>query len=118
MKRVLIVDDNADQVALLALVLRKQYQVDTCTNLRDFDVAVGKNIPDVVLLDLHIGAHDARDFKEALALRELTSVPIVLMTGDVRGAEKAERLGCAGVLNKPFALTAMMELVGQVVAPV
>lgn len=110
MRSVLVVDDNADQTTLLELALRKRYHVRVCNDLAGFTSALDEQL---LLIDLHIGPHEASDLLAILEERATARIPVILTTGDVDGDAHAQELGCAGMLRKPFALREMHALIAR-----
>lgn len=108
--RVLVVDDNPDQLELLRLALGRSFEMEACVSHSTFLKALSGMVPDVVLLDLHVGAHNARDFKQVLDEQGLQHIPVVLVSGSVDLHEQARALGCVAALQKPFALTELRSL--------
>ncbi len=106
-----MVDDNADQTTLLELALRKRYHVRVCNDLAGFTSALDEQLPELLLIDLHIGPHEASDLLAILEERATARIPVILTTGDVNGDAHAQDLGCAGMLRKPFTLREMHALI-------
>ena len=106
---ILILDDDAGICALLEKILhRLGWTTDITTEAPEFQVRFSENRPDVVLLDLQLGASDGIEQLRFLQ-REGFSGPIVVMSGfDQRVLGAAERMGAAlglriaGALSKPM----------------
>lgn len=111
-----MVDDNPDQLELMVLALRAMYAITGCVSLSTFEQALECDRPDAILLDLHVGAHHAADFRELLDRRGV-QVPVVLISGAVDLHEQAKALGCVEALEKPYPLTALREVLGRVLGP-
>ncbi len=120
MVRALVVDDHASNRALLERLLRalgisEIHSAATATGLTD---VVGAFDPDVVFLDLHVGATSGLD-----ALAELARVDprfaeraVVVVTGDGDPVahRRARELGAAAVVMKPFDLAHLRSELGRV----
>jgi CheY-like chemotaxis protein len=122
--RVLVVDDDLVILEIVRAALRDEgYIVDAAASVgsaldllwRDWD-----NQPDVILLDLHLPAHDGRTFGELYALLPVRRAPVVLMTGadPAEAGDAAQVIGAAGVLLKPFALADLLTSVHRAMYPV
>lgn len=106
MPRILIVDDNDDNVRLLAMILERVGYSDVITTTDPFD-AIGlfeSQAPDIVLLDLHMPGLDG--FSLTGELRGKVGgagVPIIVLTGDGsrESRERALRAGASDFLTKP-----------------
>lgn len=116
MKRLLVVDDNPDQLLLMELALRSSYNVTGCVSMGDFEQALERDRPDAILLDLHVGAHHASDFRAVLDRRGMKA-PVVLVSGAVDIREQAQALGCVAALEKPYPLQALRAVLGRVLEP-
>lgn len=105
-KRVLIVEDNEQNLYLLSFILQKRgYEVAAAHDgQQGIDMALSM-IPDLILLDIQLPVMDG--YAVARALRadpRLDRVPIVAvtsyaMTGD---REKTIEAGCNGYIEKPI----------------
>jgi DNA-binding response OmpR family regulator len=115
LRRVLVVDDDEDLCQLLSRLLEAEgYGVDIAGNGPSALDAVGRNQPDLVLLDIGLANEDGRDVLQAL--RRASDVPVVFLTG--RGHEidriAGLRMGADDYIVKPFSpgeLTARVESV-------
>ena len=106
--RVLIVDDERLNVDVLSRVLRRDgYEVISAPNGALALEAVGRQHPDVVLMDIHMpgvgGLEACRQLKRDPATRLL---PVILVTGLTRATDRIEGIdaGADDFLTKPFAL--------------
>ncbi len=105
-KRVLIVEDNEQNLYLLSFILQKRgYEVVAAHDgQQGIDMALSM-IPDLILLDIQLPVMDG--YAVARALRadpRLDRVPIVAvtsyaMTGD---RERTIEAGCNGYIEKPI----------------
>lgn len=105
-KRVLIVEDNEQNLYLLSFILQKRgYEVAAAHDgQQGIDMALSM-IPDLILLDIQLPVMDG--YAVARALRadpRLDRVPIVAvtsyaMTGD---RERTIEAGCNGYIEKPI----------------
>ncbi len=105
MTRVLIVEDDAEMVALLRTYLTAEgYEVDIAANCAGALEKATQAAPDLVLLDIVLGKEDGRDvFRE---LRLMSDVPTIFLTG--RGLETDRiaglKMGADDYMVKPFSL--------------
>lgn len=106
--RVVVVDDNAANVALLERMLHLAGVSDThgVTDSRGAAAFIAESKPDLVLLDLHMPYVDGfellRDLKSARRNGEF--LPVLVMTADVtdQTKERALSAGANDFLTKPF----------------
>jgi len=109
MARILIADDQADVIAALRLLLkRERFQIETASSPADVLKTIGSEELDVVLIDLNY-ARDTTSGSEGLDLlmriREIDpALPVVVMTawGSVDLAVEAMRRGARDFIQKPW----------------
>jgi DNA-binding response OmpR family regulator len=109
---VLIVEDNLDLAAATKRFLEiKRFRVliSDGKNLQDI-LSTGK--PDIIILDIFLGALDGREICRELKENEDTkSIPVIMLSAHDR-LSKAYDDNCAdGYIMKPFALA---ELLGEI----
>jgi CheY-like chemotaxis protein len=103
-KRILLVEDDEDLVALLALVLRgRGYRVDTAGNGREaLEVLDRRGLPDLILLDMRMPVMNGWEFAAEFEERHDHLAPIVVVTAAEDARRRAEEIGAAGWIGKPF----------------
>ncbi len=114
---VLVVDDDADmREALKDTLASEGYSTAQAgdgeaalTYLRD------NPLPSLILLDWNMAPMNGPQFMTQLALEDaaLSAVPVVLVTADARGSEKALSHPFIGHLSKPVSLDALFDIVGR-----
>lgn len=107
MRRILIIDDEADirEVASLALELVAGWHVTTANSGRQGLATAHSELPDAILLDVMMPGMDGPSTFEALRNSvELSGIPVVFLTAKAQAAEQRQltTIGAAGVLAKPF----------------
>ena len=105
MTTVLVVEDDADVIALLERYLQGEgYQVVTARDGTSTLAAVAQHEPDLVLLDIVLGDEDGREILREM--RFVSDVPTIFLTG--RGLESERiaglKLGADDYVVKPFSL--------------
>ena len=105
---ILVVDDSADNVAVISLDLQQQgYRVVTASNGEDAVNVAAQTLPNLILMDINLPTLDGlgatRRIRETDALRE---VPVVAITAfGTEGFQRAAYdAGVAGYLTKPTRL--------------
>lgn len=77
-RRVLIVDDDPTQLAIMRRVLGDAgYDVETCTDANTFDECVAAFGPDLVLMDQEVGGASGAELA-----RRVDGIPVIFVTGD------------------------------------
>ena len=105
--RILIVDDEPANVALLEDMLSDQgyINVKSTTDSRRVSELCGEFDPDLILLDLCMPHVDGFAVLESLrAERSVVYLPIIVLTADVNEESKRRSLHCGATdfLHKPF----------------
>ncbi len=116
MARLLIVEDDADVSEALAGILRAfGHEVQTASNgeagLRQL---AGARV-DVVLLDLEMPVLDGPGMVVRMVLQDcgMEKIPVVLVSGMADVAAVGQRLGTPYHLLKPYALDALVKVLGR-----
>jgi len=111
--RVLVVDDNEDILSLLALILEGEgYRVETAADGREGLEAVGRGMPDLILLDMKMPVMDGWEFaREYRAKYDRGGAPIVVLTAAADAKKYAGEIGAAAWIGKPFDLDALLDIV-------
>jgi CheY-like chemotaxis protein len=118
---ILVVDDSADNVAMLSLDLQQQgYRVVTATNGEEAISVACRTLPNLILMDISMprldGLGATRRIREIEALR---NVPVIAVTA--HGTEGFQRaaydVGVSGYLTKPVDFDRMHLLVARLLAP-
>ena len=98
---VLVVDDEAPIRLLCRLNLELEgYRVLEAATIAEAREALAGGEVSVVLLDVHVGADDGRDFLRELRIDEPT-LPIAMFTGSA-DVETIRALGADSIIPKPF----------------
>jgi CheY-like chemotaxis protein len=112
---VMVVDDDTDVRESLVETLRDEgYAVISARNGRDALEQLRRSDlkPGVILLDLMMPVMDGQDFRaEQLKDPGLASIPVVVVTADARGLDKAGQMRAQATMQKPFDLPQLFSLV-------
>jgi len=118
---ILIVDDSADNVAMMSLDLQQQgYRVVTAANGEDAITVATATLPNLILMDINLPTLDGlgatRRIRENESLRE---VPIIAITAfGTEGFQRAAYdAGVSGYLTKPIDLDRMHQLMARLLSP-
>ena len=105
MRPILLVDDDADAANAVAQALEREgYALDWATSgeLALQHLKQGR-VPGLILLDHHMpGMTGARLLDILNSDPALRGIPVVLLSGDPIGLEKAKAIGAEAALEKPF----------------
>jgi len=111
-RNVLVIDDDWRIRELVQLALEESgFSVKTAAYGERAIALIRAERPAALVLDLTLPRADCFAVAEAVRAVHGNEVPIVVVTGDHSGREKAEAIGAFGHLGKPFDLDELTELV-------
>ena len=106
MARILLVEDNPQNMKLASVILRKAgYEVIAAVDSDEAESSIEAQLPDLILMDLGLPGKDGYTLTRELKRRPRTAgVPILAVTSyAMKGDEaKARDAGCSGYLAKPI----------------
>ncbi|MBF0619315.1 MAG: response regulator [Candidatus Omnitrophica bacterium] len=109
-RKVLIVDDSYQNVKLLQAALegaQESYQILEADNGQSALDIVIREMPDIILSDIHMPGMDGHEFcKRLKADDKYKSIPVIFITAFTEPAEKARAfgMGAADYITKPINL--------------
>ena len=117
MSKILLLEDDHDMILLLQILLEiERYQVWSYDPRRPVLEQVKEKIPDLVLLDVHLGGVDGiqilRQIRQTPALGEVR----VVMTSGINLSEECLRDGANAFIVKPYMPEHLLELLRAVLA--
>ncbi len=114
-KRILIVDDNPDNLLLTQMLLACEgYSVETAQDAEQAQERLRKVRPDLILMDIQLPGMDGLELTRRLRrVPEWREVPIVALTAYAMPAdeENARAAGCTGYITKPIDTRAFPRIV-------
>ena len=120
MKKILIVDDKLEVVELVTATLEGEgYQIISASDGREALEKIGKEKPDLVLLDVRMPKMDGLEvLSQSKKDPVLKEIPIIMLTakGQKSDQEKGKELGATGYIIKPFSPSALLERIEEVLA--
>jgi len=118
MKSVLVVDDEAINITLLAQILKGRYKVKVAKDGERALKICRATAPDLVLLDVMMPGIDGFEVCRQLKADAATSeIPVVFVTGKSDESEQQQgmALGAAGYLAKPVDAAMVVERLGALI---
>ncbi len=118
---ILVVDDSADNVAMMSLDLQQQgYRVVTATNGEEAISVASCTLPNLILMDISMPQLDGLGATRRIREKEsLHNVPVIAVTA--HGTEGFQRaaydVGVSGYLTKPIDFGRMHKLIARLLAP-
>jgi len=113
---VLVVEDDAELCdAILTTLACDGYQVAAaCDGQAALDYLRCNPLPSLILLDWNMAPMNGAQFMAMVAKDvSLSAVPVIVLTADMRAADKLKGCGFSGVLIKPFDLQTLFEMVSR-----
>ncbi|MDP9351902.1 MAG: response regulator [Chloroflexota bacterium] len=117
--KILIVDDNPTGRELLrdTIELEGDYEIVTAANGVEALEVAGQEMPNLILMDLHMPLMDGYETTERLKTNPATShIPVVALTASHVMSDdhkRAIQVGCADYLQKPVARVILLQKVRQ-----
>jgi diguanylate cyclase (GGDEF)-like protein len=109
MPRVLIVDDDEEQLFLIQEALGgENLEIVAAQNAKDTFEAIYRQIPDLIILDIGLSGEDGFDILRSIRVEpQYDAVPIVIYSAshDIESKTKALDLGAVEYLEKPLHTT-------------
>ena len=110
----LVVDDEAEILWMVASFLRNEgYRVETAANGLDALAAIERELPGLVVLDLHLPLMDGWELADALRSRGI-DLPIIVMTAARDAHDSAEQLQAAAYVSKPLSLPLLLRRIDAI----
>lgn len=116
-RRIIIVDDETDLCSTVAEYLATyHYDVRTASSGASLDDCLATELADLVLLDVNMAGEDG--FSIARRLREVSNVPIIMLTAMNRVEDRvfALEIGADDYIAKPFNLRELLARVRTVIS--
>jgi DNA-binding response OmpR family regulator len=115
-KRILCIEDEAEMIELMRLVLEREgFEVKGAMGGEQGLKAMRQEKPDLILLDLMMPGIDGWEvYRQMRADKELTEIPVIIVTAKAQSIDKVLGLQVAKVadyITKPFG---PKELVGSI----
>jgi CheY-like chemotaxis protein len=119
-ERILIADDNAHMVELLATILPDWgYRVTSARDGLEALQSLEISLPDLILMDIEMpGLGGSEVCRRLKAHPERRDIPVMLISGRSDVAVQAKIAGADGFLSKPFSLGDLQRQVGLLLSSV
>ncbi len=119
MKRVLVIEDNQENLRLITYVLRRNgYEVIPCgTGEEGIDLATREN-PFFIILDINLPGMDGLEVAREIRKSEVSqNIPIIAITSYamVGDRERIMASGCNGYFEKPIDPLTIMDKIHEII---
>ena len=116
-RRVLVVEDDQPILGLVIDVLREEgYDVTGANDGASALVAIEREPPDLIVLDMRLPVMNGWDVAVALRRREI-AIPLLVMTAAQDARLWATEVGAIGYLAKPFDVEDLIREVRRALSP-
>src|ERR1700712_2343142 len=106
MQRIVVVDDEPDILHLVSMSLSKKgYEVKTAKSKTEFLELLPSFKPDLIILDVMLGADNGRDICKEIKAAEHRHIPIILYSAVAHMLANFEECNANDTLEKPFPLS-------------
>ena len=116
---VLLVEDEPAQREVLSYNLDAEgFRVVSADNGEDALMLVDEEAPDIIILDLKLGAMNGFDFLKVLRKDELTRhIPVIVISGDNsrQSVDQAYEIGANAMFRKPASLDGYRSMISSIV---
>ena len=115
-RAVMLVEDDGDIRGMITMLLELEgYRVLATSNGHDaLQLLRDGERPCVILLDLMMPVMNGWQFRAEQARDPaIAEIPVVVISGDGRGAEKSTSIQASGYLKKPIDLDTLLSTVGR-----
>ena len=114
MRAVLVIEDDRDLVAILAVVLSGSgYRVRTAGDGREALERVAEEMPGLILLDMRMPRMNGSEFAREFYATYGRACPIIVMTAAENSRARAREVGADGWLSKPFDIDQVIAAAGR-----
>ncbi len=117
--KVLLIEDEPNIIEAISFILsRDGMEVKTHSNGVDAVAVVGREAPDILILDVMLPGRSGYDILSDLRADAATAaLPVLMLTarGQSRDREMAERLGASRYMTKPFSNADVLQAVRDLV---
>jgi len=115
-KRILVIDDDPMNLRMAEFILRRQYAVVCVSSGREALEFLEGNVPDMILLDLHMPEMNGIEVLERIhGMERMCDVPVVFLTADSDRETEARifKAGAMDYIQKPFLAEVVLSRIGR-----
>lgn len=112
MKKILIAEDNDSNYLLMTYILKGHYEYVRARNGLEVVEMVGKESPDLVILDLKMPVLDGLEAARQIRAK-FSTLPIIAVTANAFESDRLESIkaGCNEFLTKPVSCQVCLETI-------
>ena len=112
MKRIMVVDDEKDLLAVVKGYLeRAGYEVAVTTTCNEGLDILKSFKPDLIYLDINVGTEDGREMcRQIKSLAEHKHIPVILISANDDALKTYREYKADGIMKKPFEPLKLLDL--------
>ncbi|MEP7236606.1 MAG: response regulator [Ferruginibacter sp.] len=113
MKKILVVDDDIDILALVKMTLTLNgFNTEVLSRWDAIDNSIAKFNPDLILLDVSLGGADGREICRRLKSQHDTQhIPIILFSANIEMEKSIENCNAQAFISKPYELNYFLQTI-------
>ncbi len=113
MNKILVVDDDADILALVNMSLSMNgFSVEAISNWESINHTIVRFVPDLILLDVSLGGADGREICKKLKLvKETQHIPVILFSANIEMEKSIHDCNAQGFISKPYDLPYLLQTI-------
>ncbi len=116
MDRILVIDDDIMNLKMAEHILKKYYEVILVSSGQEALELLKRDVPDLILLDLHMPELNGLEVMEQLrAMEKVSEIPVVFLTADSEreNENKIFKAGAMDYIQKPFLAEVVLRRIGR-----
>jgi len=119
MKKIMVVDDEIDLLALAKGYLKKAgYDVAVTTSCKEATDILASFKPNLIFLDINVGSEDGREMcKQIKSIAEHKQIPIVLISANEDLLNTYQQYDADSILKKPFQPVQLLTIATSYLCP-
>jgi len=119
MKKIMVVDDEKDLLALAKGYLKRAgYDVAVTTSCKEGAEILTSFKPNLIFLDINVGSEDGREMcKQIKSLAEHKHIPIILISANDDSLNTYKEYDADSFLKKPFQPSQLLDVAASYLFP-
>jgi len=113
MKKILVVDDDADILVLMQLTLKMHdFQVEVISTWQQINETITNFNPDLIILDVSLNGADGRDICRTIKESPLTAhIPVILFSANAELGKNFKESRAQAFIAKPYELSDLLKTI-------
>lgn len=113
MKKILVVDDDTDILALVKMTLTLNgFDAEILSRWDGIDNSIKTYVPDLILLDVSLGGADGREIcKRLKSQKDTQHIPIILFSANIEMEKSIENCNAQAFISKPYDMNYFLQTI-------